>query len=196
VKTEAKVESYHTMKTVVILILAMAGSLFLPACKPASDESSSVGYWSGLHYETVQIRVISDKDGKPISGVRVWLLTADPAYAAYLYYQSAVAAGAVENAEKFTKKYGAIEGFGSRVFTDSDGKTAIWTPFKVSGGRLADSTRITVNRYVEGFVIVESRSYEHFESELNRLLPSSVMSDAKAPISITIRLKEKAAKQQ
>jgi len=184
VKTETKAKV--TMKTVVILILAMAGSLFLPACKPAKEAVIPVGNWDGSAYETVRIRVIDDKDGEPVSGARVWLMTGE-AYSAYQAYQSY---------PKFIEINGSVESLGKRVFTDTNGKAAIDTPFGVGGGIMSDGTHARNYRGINGIVIVEGSKYARFESELKALLPSSVTSSVDAPISIAIRLKEKADKQQ
>jgi len=180
------------MKTVAILILAMAGCLVLLAAEPASKAVKPVLMWDGETWDTVQIRVINDKDGKPVDGARVWLLTRGGDCLAYGAYRAAVAA---KDQEKFIKENGAIEQFGSRVFTDADGKTAIWTPLRVGGSTMSDGTKRT-HRSVRGIVIVEDWGYERFESDLEELLPSDFKPDDTSPISITIRLKKKAAKQR
>lgn len=159
-------------------LLTILGSVML-ACPGLAE---NVGSWSGETYVPVNVRVIAEKDGKPVSGARVWLLTGRDRHA----YQAAAS-----NIESFTKANGPIERFGSRVFSDADGRTKIWSPFDAAGGVLADGSHSTF-RYIQGIVVVEAGKYARFESELEALLPKDLDQKSTAPISITVRLKEAA----
>jgi hypothetical protein len=142
--------------------------------------NEKVGNWDGEIHAPVTVRVVDDKDGKPVVSARVWLLTSG----AYYAYKAAA-----RDAAGFTKANGPIERFGSRVFSDGEGSTTIWTPFEAGGDILADGTRTTY-RFVHGILIVEDWKHERYESELEALLPKEAKDSA--PISITVKLKEKA----
>lgn len=144
--------------------------------------SQKVGNWDGEVYGTVLVRVVEEKDGKPICGARVWLLTSKDRHA----YQAAE-----RDREGFAKANGPIERFGSRVFTDDTGEAKIWTPFEAGGDMLADGTRTTC-RFVRGIVIIEDPQHQRFESELAALLPKDQKPEDSAPVSITIKLKPEA----
>lgn len=142
----------------------------------------TIGYWSGEGYEMVRIRVIDQSTDKPIAGARVWLLTSDAA-AAY--------EGFKHSPENFRKANGAIERFGSRVFTDRDGAVSISSPFEADGGIMSEGPN-TSNRRVSGYLIVEDWAYERVETKLESLLPKKF--GQKDEISVVVRLKNRAEK--
>jgi len=140
----------------------------------------TIGYWSGEGYETVRIRVIDHNTEKPITGARVWLLTSEAAMA----YE-----GYLSSPESFKKANGAIERFGSRVFTDRNGDVSISSPFKADGGIMADGPNTSYRR-VRGYLIVEDWDHERLEMKLESLLPNNF--GQKDAISVVVRLEKKA----
>ncbi len=118
------------------------------------------GSWCGRVSAWVEIRVVDEATDRPVSGVRVWLLTASDA-SAYKAFKA--------NGTKFSEINGPIERFGSRVFTDRDGCARIYTPFDAAGGFSSMGSTLT-HRYVSGYVIVEHGQFTRFESKLEDLM--------------------------
>lgn len=142
------------------LILPVTGFLAVVAICVGCKRDEAGGSWSGRVFAWVAIRVVDEATDFPVAGARVWLLTASDASA----YQAFKAGGA-----EFSEINGPIERFGSRVFTDRDGCTRIYTAFDAAGGFSSMGTTLT-HRYVSGFVIVEHGQFTRFESKLEDLM--------------------------
>jgi len=142
------------------LIVPVVGYLAVVALCVGCKRDGAGGSWSGRVSAWVEIRVVDQATDRPVSGARVWLLTAADALA----YQAFQARGA-----EFSEINGPIERFGSRVFTDRDGCARIYTPFDAAGGFSSMGSTLT-HRYVSGFVIVEHGQFTRFESKLEDLM--------------------------
>lgn len=138
----------------------MAGYLAVVALCVGCKRDEAGGSWSGRVSAWVAIRVVDQATDRPVSGARVWLLTASDASA----YQAFKDRGAA-----FSEINGPIERFGSRVFTDRDGCARIYTPFDAAGSVSYTGSKLT-HRYIGGYVIVEHRQFTRFESKLEDLM--------------------------
>jgi hypothetical protein len=146
------------------------------------ESPRKVGNWNGETSAEVRVRVVNAETGQPLIRTRVWLLTLHDDIA---YLQHSV------SPEVFAKNNSRpIESFGSRVYTNWDGRAAIWSPFRAGGSILSDGSKNT-HRFVRGYLIVEDWKHERVEIKLEELLPSNHSSADTGPISVTVKLKPK-----
>lgn len=160
------------------LILPVTGCLAVVGLCVGFKRDEAGGSWSGRVSAWVAIRVVDQATARPVSGARVWLLTASDA-SAYQAFKG--------NGVEFSEINGPIERFGSRVFTDRDGCARINTPFDAAGGFSSVGTTLT-HRYVSGYVIVEHGHFTRSESKLEDLMsiPATSLSKNLPRVSVVL----------